>query len=217
MYALDFTDIMVPNAPLAFPNNQSWCGGGAEDWGMNPWNTNRDAYLQCIMAPYVANQVGVYKCPADTLPSANGARIRTYSMQSMMGNIYPLVKTNALVNCPGYYAYSRITELNGALPPVQALIFLEENMCGMNDGWLEVNLPGVVWADVPGSYHVWNCGMSFGDGHCEMHKWLTPSLKIAVRSGYGWNAGNNQSPKGPPGRNNPDWVWWAQHTTVPSQ
>lgn len=216
-YAQDFGDIMMPNAPLGEPNNESWCGGGNESWGVNPWNTNRDAYLQCLMAPYVANQVGVYKCPADTIPSANGPRIRTYSMQSMMGNIYPSVRSTAQSDCPGYMTYIRVTDLGGALGPSLAIVFLEENMCGMNDGWLEVSLPNVVWADVPGSYHKWSCGMSFADGHCELHRWLTPSLQIPVRATYGWPAGNDQSPKGPPGRNNPDWVWWSTHVSLPTQ
>jgi prepilin-type N-terminal cleavage/methylation domain-containing protein len=219
-YALDWADYMMPNAPLGATPDKSWCGGGAEDWSaFTIGNTNRDAYLACIMAPYVANQLGVYKCPADTIPSGNGPRIRTYSMQSMMGEVYN--KGGAQANCgkapdgSNYKAYVKVSELGGQLSTSQALVFLEENMCGMNDGYLEVSLSGIVWADVPGSYHTWNCGMSFADGHSEMHKWLTPSLKIPVRTGYGWPAGNNQAPKGPPGQNNPDWVWWSQHVTMP--
>lgn len=216
LYATDNADTMMPNAPLGAPvNGDTWCGGGAVDWGTGLWNTNRQLYQTCIMAPYVGGQIGVYKCPADNIPSANGQRLRSYSMQSMMGNIYPAVKYTATNDCPGYQAYSKVIELINPIGPSMALVFLEENMCGMNDGWLEVSLPSVVWADVPGSYHQWNAGMSFADGHAEIHKWLTPSLKIPVRAGYGWPMGNNQAPKGPPGVNNPDWVWWTQHTTMP--
>jgi prepilin-type N-terminal cleavage/methylation domain-containing protein len=219
-YAQDWNDYMLPNAPLGATPDKSWCGGGAEDWSAsNIGNTNRAAYLTCIMAPYVGNQLGVYKCPADTIPSGNGQRIRTYSMQSMMGEVYnKTLAQNSCGTAPNgnkYKAYVKVGELGGQLSTSQALIFLEENMCGMNDGYLEVTIAGVVWADVPGSYHTWNCGMSFADAHCEMHKWLTPSLKIPISASYGWPAGNNQAPKGPPGMNNPDWVWWSQHVTMP--
>lgn len=227
LYATDNADTMMPNAPLGHPglpdgDADTWCGGGSVDWGMNQWNTNRYLYQNCIMAPYVGGQLGVYKCPADNIPSQDGQRLRSYSMQSMMGNIYASVKSQAIGDCGtapngnNYIAYSKVSELMNPVGPSMGLVFLEENMCGLNDGWLEVSLSGVVWADVPGSYHQWNCGMSFADGHAEIHKWLTPSLKIPVRAGYGWPMGNNQAPKGPPGVNNPDWVWWTQHTTMPA-
>jgi len=217
MYSQDWNDYMMPNAPLSAPANQSWCGGGSTTWTFNTWNTNRAAYQACLMAPYVANQVSVYKCPADTIPSEDGPRIRTYSMQSMMGEVYG--KDAAERSCgkdtsgKQYLAFAKVIDLINPLGPSQALVFLEENMCNMNDGYLEVSLASVTWADVPGSYHVWNCGMSFADGHAEMHKWVTPSLKIPIKFGYGWPAGAYQSPKGPPGANNPDWVWWSQHVT----
>jgi prepilin-type N-terminal cleavage/methylation domain-containing protein len=223
MYAQDWRDYMMPNAPAGQPSDHSWCGGGILDWGLTPWNTNRTAYQQCVMAPYVANQIDVYKCPADTVSSDNGDRLRTYSMQSMMGNVYPDVKGLALRGCgkapsgADYTAYVKVSDMINPVAPSMGLVFLEENMCQMNDGWLEVSLSTVLWDDVPGSYHVWNCGMSFADGHCEMHKWVTPSLKIPIRKGYGFPTGAYQAPKGPPGANNPDWVWWTQHTTAPSQ
>src|ERR1039458_3562584 len=57
--------------------------------------------------------------------------------------------------------------------------------------------------DVPGSYHVWNCGTSFGDGHSEIHKWLTPALKIPAAYGsYQVDVYPN-----PGGINNADYVW----------
>ena len=221
MYASDFTDYMMPNAPLGGISGipgvtdsdmLTWCGGGSEDWGNNANNVVPDRYRKCIMAPYVGNQVGVYRCPADTIPSDNGQRIRTFSMQGMMGNLYT-AKLSAGY-CPGYQVYIKISDMTGALPPAMGIVFLEENMCSQNDAYMEVSLPGTTWPDVPGSYHDnWKCGMSFADAHVEMHKWLTPSLKIPIVKGFGW-PGHSAQPKGPPGPNNPDWLWWVQHTTA---
>ncbi|MGO8699756.1 MAG: hypothetical protein ACLQVY_18810 [Limisphaerales bacterium] len=55
--------------PLGFPTNETWCGGGEENWTTSDQNTNTTYYLGCLLAPYVANGIGVYKCPADVVPS----------------------------------------------------------------------------------------------------------------------------------------------------
>jgi prepilin-type N-terminal cleavage/methylation domain-containing protein len=207
LYAGDFRDIMLPNAPLGSTTDQTWCYGQAEGWGANfDANTNVALYKASILAPFLGNQLGVYKCPADNIPSANGPRIRTYSMQSQMGNIFDSVYQITRAYNPGYAAFRKVTELTQPLPPTSAVVFLEENMCSMNDGYLQVNNGIPVFPDVPGSYHIWATGVSFADGHAELHKWVTPVLKIPVRLGY-----NNASIG--TGINNADWVWFSQHTS----
>src|SRR5579864_2106811 len=87
LYAGDFRDIMLPNAPLGSTTDKTWCYGQAEGWGASfDANTNVALYRASILAPFLGNQLGVYKCPSDNIPSANGTRIRSYSMQSQMGN-----------------------------------------------------------------------------------------------------------------------------------
>src|SRR6185436_16595357 len=81
-------------------------------------------------------------------------------------------------------AYIKVTEITAAPGPTEAFVFLEENMCSMNDGFLQVNSGTPVFPDVPGSYHKWNCGFSFADGHAEIHKWVTTVLKVPVSKGF---------------------------------
>jgi prepilin-type N-terminal cleavage/methylation domain-containing protein len=207
LYAGDFRDIMLPNAPLGTTTDKTWCYGQAEGWGANfDANTNVDLYRASILAPFMGNQLGVYKCPSDNIPSANGSRIRSYSMQSQMGNIFDSVYQITRAYNSGYVAFRKVTELTQPLAPTSAAVFLEENMCSMNDGYLQVNNGMPVFPDVPGSYHIWATGISFADGHAELHKWLTPVLKIPVKFGY--NAASIGT-----GINNPDWVWFSQHTS----
>jgi len=206
LYATDFTDYMVPNAPLSgasFPD-QTWCPGGYCDWLNSPYNTNIAIFKQTILSPYMGNQLGVYKCPEDIIPSQDGQRIRTYSMQSQMGNLYSYATTRAYNH--GYAAFVKTIELNSSLSPSDAVVFLEENMCSLNDGYLQVNNGTPDFPDVPGSYHFWNCGMSFADGHTELHKWVTSVLKIPVASGYVASSITT-------GIGNQDWRWWSQHTS----
>jgi prepilin-type N-terminal cleavage/methylation domain-containing protein len=217
-YAADNTDYMVPQAPLGqLPNQDTWCGNGSEDWHTSPDNTNTAYYATNILGVYLSGGVGVYKCPADIIPSDNGPRVRSYSMQSQVGNVYPEVKSLTVGYNPGFFAYSKNTECMTPWGPDAVIVFLEENMCNLNDGYLQVSDGGPsdtpYWPDVPGSYHVWSSGMCFVDAHVEMHKWLTSALQIPVRYGYGWPGHSVNSAPG--GAHNVDWVYWQQHTAAP--
>jgi prepilin-type N-terminal cleavage/methylation domain-containing protein len=212
LYAADNADVIVPNAPLgSLPDDVTWCGNQAVDWHWNPANTNWAYYQKSIMAPFMGKQIGVYKCPADTIPSDNGPRARSVSMQGQMGNLY--MKTTTQNYNPKYKAYVKLNELVSPVGPSDAIVFLDENMCGMNDGYLQVSLASDNgWPDVPGAYHDLKCSMNFADGHAEIHKWLTSALKIPVKYGFGWPQGNYPTFSG--GHNNADLVWWKAHTAA---
>jgi len=214
MYAGDFNDYMLPNAPLGAGNSpidptlnaKSWCSGASEGWGSYDANTNTFYYTTSIMAPFMGGQLGVYRCPADTIPSANGQRLRTYSMNSQMGNVYSY-NTTISYNA-GFKAYIKVSEMLNCPGPSTAFVFCEENMCSMNDGYLQVDCNVAQFPDVPGSYHVWNCGFSFADGHAELRKWVTSVLKIPIRSGYGYPSATPTTTA-----NNADWQWFSQRAT----
>jgi prepilin-type N-terminal cleavage/methylation domain-containing protein len=202
VYAGDNNDTMVPNAPIGGSPGTSWCYGGSQGWDNEDANTNKALYKASILAPFMSNDLGVYKCPADTIPSSNGPRIRSYSMNSQMGNLYSYATTVGYN--PKSKAYIKVGELTGNPGPSDAWVFCEENMCSMNDGFLQVNSGTPGFPDVPGSYHKWNCGFSYADGHAETHKWLTSVLKIPVRKGFYKNSIGT-------GITNPDWVWFTDH------
>lgn len=202
LYATDNNDYMLPNAPLSGTTANTWCSGQTENWTTADGNTNPAPYKTSILAPYLGDQLGVYKCPSDVIPSQNGDRIRTYSMNSQVGNLYTYGLTRAYN--AGYRAYIKIPEILSCPGPVKTFIFLEENMCSMNDGYLQVRQASPQWPDVPGSYHQWGCGFSYADGHTEIRSWQTPILKIPVKYGYTANS-ISTSPL------NADFVWWKEH------
>jgi hypothetical protein len=204
LYAGDNDDVMLPNAPLGVVSQNTWCSNQQEDWTAANANTNPVPYQTSILAPFLGNQLGVYKCPADRIPSANGPRIRSFSMNSQVGNLYPEVMGSTKSYNPTAKAYVKISEIIGCPGPTKTFIFCEENMCSMNDGYLQVNNGTPVFPDVPGCYHEWNCGFSFADGHTEMRKWATAVLKIPVKFGY------RQASIGT-GFTNPDWLWFTDH------
>jgi len=132
LYAGDNNDVMVPNAPLGGTPNKSWCYGATQGWGMEDANTNSTIYKTSILAPFLGDQLGVYKCPADAIASANGARIRTYSMNSQVGNLYTYQLTRAYNSAAK--AYIKMSEILNCPGPSKTFVFCEENMCSMNDG-----------------------------------------------------------------------------------
>jgi prepilin-type N-terminal cleavage/methylation domain-containing protein len=211
MYSGDSGDVMMPNSPLSAPG-LSWVGGDQESWGASPANTNADEYHTNLMAPYMSGQLGVYRCPADNIDSANGQRIRTYSMQGQVGTI------KNFGNEAYAKSYIKMSDINGSPGPSDLIIFLEENMCSLNDGYLQVDNDygatagtysgSASFPDVPGSYHKWSCGISFADGHSEMHKWLNSTLKIPVAYNYTANDIAVGNPNGP---NAGDWQWFTSH------
>jgi len=210
LYAGDNTDHAMPNSPLGAGN--SWVGGSQEQWTAVDANTNVQYYETNLMAPYVGGQLGVYRCPADNVESDNGQRIRTYSMQAQVGTTFNYGQNYAK-------SYLKLSDITINPGPSDLIIFLEESMWTLQDGYLQVNTaygatPGTfsgaaTFPDVPGAYHKWSCGISFADGHSEIHKWLDPGLKLQVikyqtLSG-GLTVGN---PTGPQAG---DWYWFVTH------
>jgi prepilin-type N-terminal cleavage/methylation domain-containing protein len=198
MYVNDNNDLMMPNSPSS-TGGVSWCGNLAvQDWGNRDGNTNSALYQTNLMAGYMTSQLGVYKCPADNIPSANGQRLRTYSMQGQVGPS-KLDQNGLLTQVLQYQSYAKtytkMANVTGFPGPSDLIIFVEESGIDLSsasamDGWLQVNNAYGATAgtysgqasfpDVPGAYHKWGCGLSFADGHSEIHKWQNPGLKINV-------------------------------------
>lgn len=211
MYSGDFNDYMVPNAPLTGSSNNTWCGTQGEDWHNSGANTNSAQYTSSIVGPYMGNQIGVYRCPGDNIPSDNGTRIRSYSMNGQMGMEDPIVRNNTLSWNSGYQVYQKVADLT-KLTPVNAFIFCDESMYTLQDGFLQIDCNNAQFPDVPGAYLGGRNEFSFADGHSEVRKWLTSALKN-VPYKYGITGSNVGASPG--GKNNADWVWFTSHATAP--
>jgi prepilin-type N-terminal cleavage/methylation domain-containing protein len=239
LYATDNQDYMVPNSPYGYPANESWCPNATTtradmNWLSTFGNTNIAVFANTILAPYMSQQYGVYRCPADIWPSQNGFRIRDYSMQGQVGNLYSKGSKasgkGTLAENPDGIAYVKLTDIKSSPGPSDIIVFLEEHpnsllnddsASDVFDGYLQVdNNPTDQgsFPDVPGSNHHWLCGMSFADGHAEMHKWLTPgivtsgsitTLQIPVVPGGAHIGGLVKT-----GSQSADWYWFQSHCSA---
>lgn len=220
MYSSDNSDYLLPNAPASAPDASSWCGGQDENWQNDMANTNWVYYNTSILGQYMTSQVGVYHCPGDWIPSANGMRIRSYSMNGQMGALSAEVQGLCTNDNPGYQFFAKANDLAAKISPSDAFVFCEENMCSLDDGWLQMasgQSAANTWGNypnVPSSYHGKVCGFSFCDGHVEAHKWLTGDLPEYVVEYYDSKQTKNELPATGSARNT-DWQWLETHTTAP--
>ncbi len=209
MYAGENNDFVLPNAPLQGVSVNTWCGNQGEDWYSSPANTNNAQYTASIMGPYMGSQLGVYKCPGDNIPSDNGDRIRSCSMNSQLGS------TLQSTYNPGWKVFLRVSDL-AVFSPVNCFVFCDESMYSMNDGFLQVDCNNPDFPDVPAAYLKGRNEFSFADGHVELRKWQTGCL-VNVPYKYGTGYPQQSVTASPGGKGNLDWVWFTSHATVPNK
>jgi prepilin-type N-terminal cleavage/methylation domain-containing protein/prepilin-type processing-associated H-X9-DG protein len=209
-YKNDNNSYLVPNSPdsgymEAGSSNTAWIDSytGTEGPNTESGNTNLALYTSGLLAPYVAKQAAVYKCPADQIPSKNGQRLRTYSMNGQMGAVYMAAGHFNDDTPPPALQYVKDSDITHP-SPVDAFVFCEENMYSINDGYLEIDSHGGNFPDVPAAYHDNGLGISFADGHAQIHKWQTTTL-LNARGHYPQVSG---------GTANKDWIWFSQHAAA---
>jgi len=208
MYGTDYNDYCPSNSaanPFA-ANMGNWVTGWL-DWSQGQpqgANTNTSYLMDGSLGPYMARNLGCYKCPADNYvgpyppPSSIGPRVRTVSMNSFVGDFEGKMVSFGNAN---YRVYNKVSAFS--LPgPSMTFVFLDECPDSINDGLFQVNMVANTWSDIVASLHCGGGGLSFADGHAEVHKWIDSITKAPVtRSAC--PAQNKTSPN--------DYKWLQQH------
>ncbi len=178
LYADDNEDVLLLNAPATGPTNLVWVRGTFMNWFVSNSNTNVTFLKSTLLAPYCEYVVEIYKCPSDNVPSDNGQRVRSYSMNGQMGHFggmplpagpFTTYYTPPIYN-GGWKVYKKNSDFTD-LSPSDAFFFAEEHPGSINDGFLQINLLGPTFPDVPGSNHDGVGAVSFADGHVEPRRW----------------------------------------------
>jgi prepilin-type N-terminal cleavage/methylation domain-containing protein/prepilin-type processing-associated H-X9-DG protein len=210
MYSHDYEDFIPGNLWSAkIPGN--WVSGWLDFADNNPDNTN----LLLILDPkyaqlgvYTAKTPAAYKCPADRIMVKNGGvlrpRVRSISMSGWMG-------PNAPAWNPGFTVFAKTTQI--AKPsPSQALVFLDEREDSIDDGFYAIDMTtggGAQLVNYPGSFHNRAGGLSFADGHAEVHKWVDPRTTPPLVKGKKREFTNM--------KDNKDLLWLQEHATSSSK
>ena len=213
IYADDNQQVMVNNAPLQITaENLIWCPvvNGGENWLAYPDNTNTSLYTGALLAPYLGSQVAVYRCPGDVIPSKNGTRLRSISMNSQMGWAYMSAQNDGGYNYSGMLTNIKTSDLV-CPPPTMAFIFADETMYTLDDGFMQLANPSAAaYPNAPAYYHRRSGSFSFGDGHAEAHKWQG-SFILSLPYAYPKTGGgsDNYVPTPLSAGDSADWQWFS--------
>ncbi len=202
------------------------CYSGSQD-NINLALLVNSTYSQ--LAPYVPNP-NVYRCPADksgTFGQSGAPRVRSYSMSQAVGckaqNASPpfgqLDESNLKRNGepPGGHWRTYAKESQIVAPgPADLWVLIDENPDSIDDGGFAVIMPvppansPTQWYNCPAKLHGGTyTGISFADGHSELHKWLRPG-DIQTTTYTTYDPGPHTV--SPP---DPDIIWLASRTSAP--
>ena len=126
-----------------FPENPG-TANGVPAWvhGQMTWDTSAQPNLQNTNAalmtsgeigPYLAQNAGAYKCPADIFPAVNGPRVRSYSMNGFVGDVANIANyINGAV--PGWQRFLKSSDA-AKMGAVNLWVLLDECPDSINDGF----------------------------------------------------------------------------------
>jgi len=224
MYSGDNNDTLVLNADqsAAVNGTPSWIPTQCHmDWAINPGDTNTSYLTTNLLGSYCAGQYKIYTSPGDTFlapvqrlifQGANG-RARSVAMDAAVGG--PATGTGSkpaasLSNFNPFFVALKQSDLHTP-GPSRSWVFINEHPDSIDDGIFyldplhgDQNGTGQ-FTEVPSSYLGGGCGISFADGHAEVHNWKGSMANRPVTYGVLHNV--NVS-------NDPDLAWLAQHIPI---
>jgi prepilin-type processing-associated H-X9-DG protein len=90
-------------------------------------------------------------------------------MNAMVGDAGIFMEGDGNRNNAGYHQFRKAGEFRSAS---ETFIFIEEHPDSINDGYFLNRVANYEWNDLPASWHNGGANLSFGDGHCEGHRWV---------------------------------------------
>jgi prepilin-type N-terminal cleavage/methylation domain-containing protein/prepilin-type processing-associated H-X9-DG protein len=177
LYADENSDFLVNNhgIPETLNRRQNWVNN-VEDWGTSEGNTNLARLTTGKLARYLGENTAVFKCPSDRSVAENGPRIRSFSLNSLVGN--PGELTNRFN--PQLVQFFRLSDVPN---PAHIYGFLDEHPDTINDGFFMNRWGEPRWGNLPASYHNGAANLSFADGHVEGHRWVVSDTRRPARMG----------------------------------
>jgi prepilin-type N-terminal cleavage/methylation domain-containing protein/prepilin-type processing-associated H-X9-DG protein len=195
------------------------CGGSLDlDLNVPTQPGNWDADNTIKKSPlwrYCANNVDIWRCPADTSTGRNRTgqmvpRPRSRSMNLWVGGRGDTTDPRGGWSMgANWKVFRKLTEM--ARPgPAMTFVLLDERQDSINDGSFVVQMDGypnvsqTIMVDFPASYHSQAAGFAFADGHVEIHRWQDPRTCPPLTTTLPLNV---------PQPNSKDVYWLQDHST----
>ena len=210
MYANDNGDRIPPNNLNATDYARTWVRGWLDNASPVPDNTNVVHLMRGHLWPF-HQSLGIWRCPADRSMSRHGgrllARVRSIAMNNWLNSDGPWEGQSQ------YKIFHKTSDMTQPSPP-GIWVVIDEREDRINNGFFVVSMSGfsprnpgsLQMVDMPASYHNGAGGLSFADGHSEVHRWLDPRTRPPVRPGR-----NLPLTAGSP--NNRDVFWLQERST----
>lgn len=201
-------------------------------WDLSQDNTNLATITRASLGPYVSGNTAIYRCPSDHVlsPTQRAAgwtgRIRSYSMNAMIGNAGAISKGGFNTNNPSYRQFFKLTQVP---QPADIFVFLDEHPDSINDGYFVNRVSsyawpsaygghsygyGVEWTDLPASYHNRAAAFSFADGHSTLHRW---TRDLTIRPSQPDAASLPLAIPATPVSEKADFQWITEHMSVEAE
>jgi prepilin-type N-terminal cleavage/methylation domain-containing protein/prepilin-type processing-associated H-X9-DG protein len=210
MYAHDNNESLARNVwqdEAAHVQNENWLSGWLDPITPNTTdNTNTSLFLDvkwATLGPYTKSP-GVYRCAASRVTCLEGSvrypLCRNVSMSDAMGT-----PDGALDG----KSFRRLSDITGISPSL-AFVFIDERDDSIDDGEFLFYLTVNEIPNFPAAYHAGSGGLSFADGHAEMHRYRTAEFQPPQT--FGQETVKKQFTTIP--ANNIDMLWIRAHLSV---
>jgi type II secretory pathway pseudopilin PulG len=181
------------------------------NWELDSDNTNLLLVTEAGLGPYCSRVASIYRCPSDWALSPIQkdagwtARVRSLSMNAMVGNVGEFARGATNVNNPAYRQYLKASDFDR---PAETFVFVEEHPDSINDGYFLNKVRSLEWLDLPASFHDGAGSLVFADGHLESRRWRFSSTKPPPRPDAA------DLPFAVPPDERGDFEWLMRRTTV---
>ncbi len=175
MYADDYQQRLVLNGT---GDQKGWVAGWIMGTTPDATNVNLLKPPHGLLWPYNKSAT-IYRCPADrstvTLGGKKQQRTRSVSMNGFMNG----QSWHTDLMAKTWRTFRKLTDIASTS---QMFVFIDEREESVDDGYILVSMePNNLWGNLPAIYHNGAGGLSFADGHSEIHRWVDPgTLKPGV-------------------------------------
>jgi prepilin-type processing-associated H-X9-DG protein len=135
-------------------------------------------------------------------------RMRSVAMDSAIGDGYKYSISQFGWNQSTWYVAKKSTDFHTP-GPSDIWVLSDEHPDSIDDALLyTANYPVTTFTEMPGNQHGGSCGLTFADGHSEIHKWRGPIMTSHLNVSY------TLLQRLPCLISDPDMLWLAQHTPI---
>lgn len=206
-----------PNNTTFYPPgsaNPSWIAGTI-DWNGTANNTNIDFVIgdkYSLFGSYMGRSAKVFSCPAANYVSSAQRnfgwdhRVRSVAMNGAVGIGDKYLQPGNPFGWTQWYVAKKSGDFHTP-GPSDCWVIMDEHPDSVDDALLYTSSYATTkFIELPGNQHGGACGISFADGHSEVHKWTDAVLTKYANVSY--SSVQQQTCL----ITDKDMLWLAQHT-----